>query len=442
MCQMSRVIRIPLLIITVAIMTNAMTLFRAAQIDLSTIQLPGGFRISLYADNIINARSMVMSPEGTLFIGTRKNDKVYAVKDTDGDFRADSVMIIASGLDMPNGVALYRGDLYVAENSRVIKFENIENSLDNPPEPIVVSDRFPADGHHGWKFIRFSPDSLLYVPVGAPCNICERSNPVYASIMRMKPDGSALEVFANGIRNTVGFDWHPETGVLWFTDNGRDWLGDNAPPDELNSAPQPGLHFGYPYCHGTAIPDPKFGEKRSCSEFRAPEQNLGPHVAALGMRFYTGEMFPQQYKNQIFIAEHGSWNRSEKIGYRITLVRLENGETVSYEPFATGWLQGETAWGRPVDVEIISDGSMLVSDDQAGAIYRIWYEKEDSTGTGQSHAPESDENSMSSPDTHHAYLCAEGYSLIMYNLQGRKVVRNRHPVYNPQPGHLFSALQR
>jgi len=237
----------------------------------------------------------------------------------------------------------------------------------------TVSDRFPSDTQHGWKFIAFGPDGKLYVPVGAPCNICEPDADRYATIMRMNRDGSGLEVYARGVRNSVGFDWDPATGELWFTDNGRDWLGDDAPPDELNRAPKPGMHFGYPYCHGGMIPDPEYGHRRPCHDFTAPEQNLGPHVASLGMRFYTGKMFPPSYRNQIFIAEHGSWNRSSKIGYRVTLVRLENGKAIAYEPFATGWLQGEKAWGRPADVLVMADGSLLVSDDYAGAIYRISY---------------------------------------------------------------------
>jgi glucose/arabinose dehydrogenase len=236
----------------------------------------------------------------------------------------------------------------------------------------VVIDSFPTDGHHGRKFIAFGPDGKLYVPVGAPCNICEPDSNQYTNLQRMNPDGGGREVVARGIRNTVGFDWDPRTKELWFTDNGRDMLGDDTPPDELNHVTSIGQHFGYPFCHGGAIADPEFGAKRACSEFVAPAQNLGPHVASLGMRFYTGMQFPSAYRNQIFIAEHGSWNRSRKIGYRVTLVRVDaNGKGVSYEPFAQGWLQGEAAWGRPADVLVASDGSLLVSDDYAGAIYRI-----------------------------------------------------------------------
>jgi glucose/arabinose dehydrogenase len=276
-------------------------------------------------------------------------------------------------LNSPNGVAFLDDALYVAEVNRVIRFDNIESHLTSSSQPMVVNDKFPKDGQHGWKFIRFGPDGLLYVPVGAPCNICQRNPDRYAVIMRMRPDGSGLETFARGVRHTVGFDWHPVTKELWFTDNGRDWLGDDRPPDELNHAPQPGMHFGFPYCHGGDLPDPDFGSKHKCSEFTPPVQKLAPHVAALGMRFYTGTMFPESYRQQIFIAEHGSWNRSTPIGYRITLVRLDNKRAVSYEPFAEGWLQNGRPWGRPADVLVMPDGSLLVSDDRADVIYRIRY---------------------------------------------------------------------
>ncbi|QDG51572.1 sorbosone dehydrogenase family protein [Persicimonas caeni] len=341
---------------------------------LAQIELPEGFQIRMYAPDVPNARSLELSPNGTLFVGNRSGDKVYAVIDKDNDYRADEVKVIAEGMRSPNGVALHEGDLYVAEISKVWRFKDIEQNLDDPPEPELVSDAFPTDGSHGWKFIKFGPDGKLYVPVGAPCNICKPDYSKYANIQRMDPDGSNLELVAKGVRNTVGFDWHPQTNDLWFTDNGRDMMGDNRPPDELNHVTEKGQHFGYPFCHGGDIPDPEYGDEASCDEFVAPAQKLGPHVAALGMRFYTGDMFPAEYKNQIFIAEHGSWNRSSKIGYRVMMVRLDDeGNATSYEPFATGWLQGESSWGRPVDVELMDDGSMLVSDDASGTVYRIVY---------------------------------------------------------------------
>lgn len=341
--------------------------------DLTKIKLPPGFRISKFAENVPNARSMVLSPENVLFVGTRAG-AVYAIIDSNKDARADRVITIASGLNSPNGVAFRNGALYVAEINRVLRYDSIETRLNRPPQPVVVNNQFPTDGSHGWKFIRVGPDNKLYVPVGVPCNVCDRGDP-YGTIMRMNLDGTGLEVFARGVRNTVGFDWDPATNELWFTDNGRDNLGDDLPPDELNHAPIGGLHFGFPYCHGGTVADPDFGAGHSCGDYVAPAINLGPHVAALGMRFYTGTMFPAAYRNQIFIAEHGSWNRSHKIGYRITLVRLKNNQAVSYEVFAEGWLQGQQSWGRPVDVLVMPDGALLVSDDQAGAIYRISYGK-------------------------------------------------------------------
>lgn len=341
--------------------------------NLDKIKLPKGFSISVYAE-VPNARSLCQGSNGTLFVGNRTDDNVYAVVDNDKDGRADKVYKIASGLNSPNGVAFRNGSLYVAEISRIIRFDDIENRLSNPPAPVVVYDRYPSDGLHGWKFIAFGPDGKLYVPVGAPCNICERAEPVYSSITRMNPDGTGMEVYAHGIRNTVGFAWHPDTHELWFTENGRDMLGDDFPGDELNVAPQPNMHFGYPYCHQGDMLDPQFGTGKNCSSYTAPAKVLGPHVAALGMRFYTGNLFPAQYRKQIFIAEHGSWNRSTPLGYRVMLVTLNGNTVTSYAPFAEGWLQENgKVLGRPVDVEVAPDGALLVSDDYAGVIYRIAY---------------------------------------------------------------------
>ena len=346
----------------------------SANLPLNTIKLPPGFTISVYAE-VDNARSMALSPSGTLYVGNRNGDKVYAVRDTDGDHKADKRWVIASGLNMPNGVAFKNGDLYVAEVSRILKFKDIEGHLSNPGAPEVVYDQYPTETHHGWKYISFGPDGKLYVPVGAPCNICEPKKPIYATITRMDPDGSNMEIYASGIRNTVGFTWHPQTKELWFTDNGRDMMGDDVPPCELNSAPKAGMNFGYPYCHGGNIKDPEFGDKRPCSDFTPPVQNLNAHVAPLGLKFYTGDMFPEAYRNQIFIAEHGSWNRTLKSGHLVSLVKIENGKSVGYGTFAEGWLDHDTqeAWGRPVDIFVMPDGSMLVSDDKGGMVYRIAY---------------------------------------------------------------------
>jgi glucose/arabinose dehydrogenase len=348
----------------------------AYKLPLDKIKLPQGFKIAPYAEGVTNARSMVLSPNGTLFVGTRDEGSVYALKDTDGDMKADKQYTIAKGLKMPNGVAFRDGALYVAEVSRIIRFDNIEANLDNPPALKVVYDKYPTETHHGWKYIAFGPDGKLYVPVGAPCNICKSKEEVFASMTRINADGTGMEVVQHGIRNSVGFAWHPQTKELWFTDNGRDMMGDEVPGCELNHATKDGMNFGYPYFHQGNVPDPEFGKGKKASDYTAPAQVLGPHVAALGMEFYTGKQFPAEYKNQVFIAEHGSWNRSKKIGYRIMMVTLdENQKATSYKPFAEGWLMAaeDDAWGRPVDLEFLPDGSMLVSDDYANAIYRIYY---------------------------------------------------------------------
>ena len=345
-------------------------------VRLDEIELPAGFSIDVFASGIDLARSLAQSPSGAVFVGTgglRQSDVVYAVVDEDGDGKADRRYEVASGLNRPNGVAFHDGDLYVAEISRILRLEDIDGRLNAPPEPVVVTANLPDRRHHGWKFIRFGPDGRLYVPVGAPCNICDEGDP-FATILRLDEEGD-YEVVARGVRNTVGFDWHPDTGALWFTDNGRDMMGDEVPPDELNVLTEDGQHFGYPYCHGQDIADPEFGDERPCAELVPPALDLGPHVGAIGMRFYRGEAYPARYRGQIFIAEHGSWNRSNKIGYRVMVVHVDgDGHATEYEEFATGWLQGEDSWGRPVDVMERADGSLLVSDDMRGVIYRITYD--------------------------------------------------------------------
>lgn len=343
----------------------------AERLPLEQIRLPAGFAIELVA-RVPNARAMSLGAGHVLYVGSMREGKVYGLE-LDTSWRARQLHVVASGLAMPVGVAWREGSLYVSAVDRILRLDDIDRRLADPPTPVVVTDRLPRETHHGWKFIAFGPDGWLYVPVGAPCNICAPDAERYAAIFRLRPDGSALEIVARGVRNSVGFDWHPQTHELWFTDNGRDMLGDDSPPDELNRVARPGQHFGYPYCHGGTIADPEFGSQRTCREFEPPVQNLGAHVAALGMRFYNGSQFPAEYRQQVFIAEHGSWNRSRKIGYRISLVRLVDGRAVAYETFASGWLQGETAWGRPSDVLVLPDGSLLVADDLAGAIYRITY---------------------------------------------------------------------
>jgi glucose/arabinose dehydrogenase len=332
------------------------------------IELPAGFTIEVYAD-VPKARSMALGDRGTLFVSTRTARSVYAVvENEDGSTRTIEIL---SGMSVPNGIAFHEGDLYVAEIDRVYRFRDVEDHLESMPEGELLDIDLPSDKQHGWRYIGFGPDDMLYIGVGAPCNICDE--PGYAEIIRVNPDGSGRETYASGVRNTVGFTWHPETDELWFTDNGRDMLGDDIPPCELNRAPRKGLHFGYPYCHGGDIADPEFGGGRSCDDYTPPVQKLGPHVAPLGLKFYTGQMFPEKYRGQVFIAEHGSWNRSSKIGYRVTLVRLDGNRAVSYEPFARGWLQDEEVSGRPVDLIVKDDGSMLISDDFAGKVYRIAY---------------------------------------------------------------------
>lgn len=355
------------------ITANEDALFKKYNLD--KIKLPQGFKINVYAE-VDKARSMTLSPKGILFVGNRSGNKVYAVVDENKDGVADKVYTVAQGLTSPNGVAFKNGSLYIATISTILRLDSIESKLENPPQPVTVYDQYPTDGHHGWKFIAFGPDGKLYVPVGAPCNVCEKQNPVYSSITRVNADGTGMEVFASGIRNTVGFDWHPVTKELWFTDNGRDNMGDNVPEDELNRAPQKGMHFGFPYCHQGNILDPEFGKGKSCSDYIAPVKNIGPHVAALGMRFYTGNMFPSEYKNAIFIANHGSWNRSTPIGYDVRVAKLNGNNVVSYTAFASGWLRPDNSViGRPVDVQQMPDGALLVSDDYNGAVYRIIYKK-------------------------------------------------------------------
>jgi glucose/arabinose dehydrogenase len=345
------------------------------EIMVRRIQVPPGFKIELYATGVPNARSLALGAGGTVFVGSKRAGNVYALPDNGRHDKAREVITLARGLDEPNGVAFHDGSMYVAEVSRVLRYDDIEARLKNPPAPVVVSADLPLNKQHEWRYIRFGPDGWLYVGVGAPCNVCESADKRVASILRMRADGSGMEAYALGVRNSVGFDWQPESKEMWFTDNGRDNMGDDIPPDELNYAPRAGMNFGFPYCHGKDIPDPEFGREHSCAEFVPPAWSLPAHVAAIGMRFYAGGMFPEEYRNEIFIAEHGSWNRSVPIGYRVSRVVLDGDRAVKYEPFAQGWLMGGWHWGRPVDVLVMPDGALLVSDDYAGAVYRISYGK-------------------------------------------------------------------
>lgn len=349
-----------------------------ADVKLEKIKLPENFKIDVWAADVPNARSMAVSEEGIVFVGNRQGKNVFALVDENGDGKADSKFILAEGLSMPNGVAYKDGDLYVAEVNRIIRFKDIKNTLNNPTYELVY-DQYPTEKHHGWKFIAFGPDGMLYVPVGAPCNICDPEEEIFASITRLdvKNPTAKPEIYAHGVRNTVGFDWHPVTGEMWFTDNGRDMLGDETPDCELNRVTAKDQHFGYPYWHAGTVKDPEFGDKgKAQSEYVQPAAKLGAHVAPLGMRFYKGEMFPATYKNQALIAKHGSWNRTKKSGYSVALEEIDAAGKVTGEKiFASGWLDEATqeAWGRPVDVQELPDGSLLISDDMANCIYRVTY---------------------------------------------------------------------
>lgn len=342
-------------------------------LPINLIRLPHGFKITQYATGIPQARMMTLGTNGTLFIGTRTNT-IYAIPNATSTPSATQIIPIVTNVNSSSGVAFKDGSLYVGADGQVLRYDNIEANLNNPPAPVVVNNTIPAS--HGARTIRFGPDGKLYIKVGAPCNVCEESAGLYSgTIVRMNPNGTNIEVYVRGTRNAVGYDWHPITNELWFTNNGRDMLGDDIPPETLNHATTMGQNFGFPYCHAGYITDPEFGHLFACNQFTPPAQLLPAHVAPLGMRFYTGPSFPTEYVNQVFIAEHGSWNRSSRIGYRISLVRLNGAsQAVGYETFADGWLQpGDAVWGRPVDIQVMPDGAMLISDDYANVIYRVQY---------------------------------------------------------------------
>ena len=342
----------------------------AEKLQIGQLKMAKGFKLEVYASGIANARSLRIGDKGTVFVSNRQLDKVYAIAERNGK---RETKVIASGLDRPNGLAFHSGTLYIGEGTKISKLEKIEDSLDNPGKPTVIYSELPNQQSHGWRYIAIGPDNKLYINVGAPCNICEPPE-TNAQIRRINLDGSGAEVFARGVRNSVGFDWHPITKDFYFTDNGRDWLSEDLPEDELNRVTKVGQHFGFPYCHQGNFTDRDVGWGRSCNEFTPPVALIGPHSAALGMRFYTGTMFPREYRNAIFIARHGSWNRTKKIGGDIIVAKLNvDGTVKSVEPFITGFLHNNEYWGRPVDVHVMKDGSMLISDDYAGAVYRVTY---------------------------------------------------------------------
>ena len=349
-------------------------------LPLETLILPKGFTIEVYASQVKNARQMALGDKGTIFVGSRGAGLVHALVDNNGDGKVDEVIQIAEKLNMPSGLTFKNSDLYVAEVSRILKYTNIEQTLHLGVKPEVVISDLPKETHHGWKYIDFGPDDWLYVPVGAPCNICETNGgdkfdkPIYASILKYNLETGEKKWVAKGVRNSVGFDWHPQSHQLWFSDNGRDMMGDDIPPCEINRVETEGLHYGYPYFHGGKVRDPEFGSDKKAADYVHPALNLGAHVAPLGIHFYQGKMFPTEYKNKLLVAEHGSWNRSKKSGYRVMMATLENNQVVSYEPFIEGWLQAdETTWGRPVALLTMPDGSVLISDDFANVIYRVTY---------------------------------------------------------------------
>lgn len=343
---------------------------------LQQLTVPKGFKLSVYADNVANARAMALAENGTLFVGSAQEGKVYALTDDNQDGIADRRYIVAENLYLPVGVAYNKGSLYVTAVNRIVRFDNINQHLGEKIEPVVITDKLPSDKHHGWKYLRFGADGKLYTAVGAPCNICEPKENIYGSLVRLNADGSELEILANGIRNTVGFDWQPDTHALFFNDNGRDHLGDDSPADELNVWTKKGEHFGYPYCHGGDTLDPEFGANKKCADYTAPVWQYQAHIAPLGMRFYTGRQFPSDYHKQLLVAQHGSWNRTEPQGYQVVLIKFKDGKAIAEQSLISGWLTPSgNVLGRPVDILTLPDGSVLISDDQRGMIYKLTYNK-------------------------------------------------------------------
>ena len=353
-----------------------------AALPLDKLSLPEGFTIGVFAENVKNARQMALGDKGTVFVGSRSAGLVHAVIDKDQDGKAEQVIEIARDLTMPSGLTFKDGDLYVSEISQIRKFANIEDKLNAPGKGEIIINDLPSDRHHGWKNIDFGPDGWLYVPVGTPCNVCitkggeKFDDERYDAILKYNLVTKERVWVARGVRNSVGFDWHPTTGEMWFSDNGRDWLGDDLPPCEINRVSREGQHFGYPYFHGGDIPDPDFSKGKKREDYVEPVARLGAHVAPLGIHFYQGKQFPKAYKKSLFVAEHGSWNRSKKVGYRVMMATTSDTGVDSYDTFIEGWLQADDeVWGRPVAFLAMPDGSLLISDDFADAIYRVSYQK-------------------------------------------------------------------
>lgn len=347
----------------------------AATLNLSDLILPPGFTISIFA-RVDDPRQMALGDKGTVFVGSRREGKVYAITDENGDAQADSVVIIDEGMQMPSGVVFFQGDLYVADVNRILRYDDVESNLSTPPVATLITSQLPDASHHGWKVLAVSASGDLYVPVGVPCNICAPES-IFGTILKMDSKTGHYTVFASGVRNSVGLELDPVDDSVWFTDNGRDWMGDNLPPDEINHAPKAGLHFGFPYWHGKNVADPEFNQRAPSIHFTPPVVELGAHVAPLGLMFYTGMQFPEAYRHRLLVAEHGSWNRSEKAGYRIIAVDKPRSSSPVVMPFVTGWLDksADDAWGRPVDILQLKDGSILISDDYADVIYRVSYQQ-------------------------------------------------------------------
>lgn len=345
----------------------------AHDLPLHHLQMPAGFKVEVFAE-LTNPRQLARSDSGIVYAGSRRAGNLYAIVDSDNDFQADEVLEIDNGLSLPTGIALFNGDLYVGAIENLFVYRDIDKNFRDRPKRETFYNELPDKRHHGWKYLDFGPDGMLYFNIGAPCNVCLEDNPWFSTIMRIDLNEKSPEIYAHGVRNSVGFSWHPESNELWFTDNGRDLMGDEIPPCEVNRASKPGLHFGFPHVHGNDIPDPEFGQ--SDFQFEKPVTELGAHTAPLGMKFYTGSMFPREYRGKILVAEHGSWNRTPEaghVGYRITMVDPDTGEAMT---FIDGWLQNNVAWGRPVDLLNLPDGSVLLSDDHGNVIYRISYQPE------------------------------------------------------------------
>ncbi len=356
-------------------LAGKMTETPASEIPVNKLKVPKGFKVELWATGMPGARAMAQGDKGKIYIGTRTIGRVYEVTDKDGKRTS---RVVVDKLTQPAGVAFANGSLYVIAIDKALRFDGIEDKPD--VKPVDLTDKFalPKEQHHNWKYIAFGPDKKLYVPFGAPCNICEPPTKEYAQIRRYNADGSGMEVLATGVRNTQGFDWHPKTGELWFTDHGRDWKGDAGPEDELNRLSKTGEFFGYPYCHAKGIVDPDFKKKDACKGVTLPVATMGPHAAVMGVKFYTGDMFPKEYQNTMFIARKGSWNRTVKFGFDVVNVRPSaDGKSAKVTPFMTGFLEDPKEakfWGRPAYIHQMKDGSLLVSDEQVGAIYRISYD--------------------------------------------------------------------